>query len=274
MDYVEYSFKCRPVQPTSDILMSLLAEHGFESFVNTEIGIDAFVPFGEDNEARVEETLLHMEGEVSFQRRLIKDQNWNAQWESDYEPVCVGDSFRVRAPFHESEEGFKHEIIIQPQMSFGTGHHGTTWLMLDELSKLPLQGKSILDAGSGTGVLAIAAMKSGASRALAYDIEDWAFENTLQNVTLNDVEVEVLKGDVSIVKESGFGVILANINKNVLLEDLPQFASLLSHSGKLLLSGFFTTDVQELSEKAEKHGLKVIATNSKEEWAQLTLEKL
>jgi ribosomal protein L11 methyltransferase len=274
MDYIQYRFRCVPVKPTTEILISFLAELKFESFVETENGLEAYVAASDDEESLVKQVLQRMEGEISYQREHIKEQNWNAQWESDYEPVCVGEVFRVRAPFHATEEGFKHDIIIQPQMSFGTGHHATTWLMLQEMSRMPLAGNSVLDAGSGTGVLAIAAMKCGAATAFAYDIEDWAYENTIQNVALNNVEVEVVKGDVSAVRGTDFGLILANINKNVLKDDMGDFSSLLQAKGSLLLSGFFLTDVQELTEHAAKNHLKVTAINKKDEWAQLTLQKL
>ncbi|MEM9052027.1 MAG: 50S ribosomal protein L11 methyltransferase [Bacteroidota bacterium] len=273
MNYFLYRFTCEPVQPTAEILVTLLAELEFESFVSTENGVEAYVPANADSETEVKNLLIKMEGEIDYHREEIQDQNWNAQWEADYEPVCVKDKFRVRAPFHKVDPAFEHDILIQPQMSFGTGHHETTWLMLDELHDLNLSGKAVLDAGSGTGVLAIAARRLGAERILAYDIEDWAYENTLENIALNNVEIEVLKGDVSVIGESTFGVILANINKNVLKNDMSAFAQALLSEGHLVLSGFFKTDVEELTTAAGNYGLEIAAVKSKNDWALLNLRK-
>ena len=262
------------MQPTAEILVTMLAYLEFESFVSTEVGVEAYIPSNLDSEEEVKDLIQTLEGEIDYRREEIEDENWNAQWEADYEPVCVKDKFRVRAPFHEVDLAFEHDILIQPQMSFGTGHHETTWLMLDELHDLSLNGNSILDAGSGTGVLAIAARKLGANRVLAYDIEDWAFENTIDNIALNEVEIEVLKGDVSVIGESIFGVILANINKNVLMSDMSAFTKALETGGHLVLSGFFKTDVEELTVAAADLGLEVAAVKSKNDWALLNLIKI
>jgi len=271
MNYFLYRFSCVPAKPTTEILTARLAELDFESFIENENGTDAYVPADVESEEKVQRLIETLEGNITYEREEIAEQNWNAQWEADYQPVCVERTFRVRAPFHENDPTFAHEIVIQPQMSFGTGHHETTWLVLKELSELDCKGKSLLDAGSGTGVLAIAARKLGANRILAYDIEEWAYQNTAENVALNHAEIEVRKGDASAIGEETFDVVLANINKNVLLSDMPRFAKALTPGGHLLLSGFFQTDVEDLVAAAEEHGLTKESVRTKNDWAVVVL---
>ena len=273
MNYFVYRFSCDPVRPTTEILISKLAELDFESFVDNENGTAAYVPVNLESEEKVKSLIAQIEGKVIYQREEIPEQNWNAQWEADYEPVCVEKKFRVRAPFHQIDSSFEHDILIQPQMSFGTGHHETTWLMLNEMDTIEWEGQSLVDAGSGTGVLAIAARKLGAHRVLAYDLEEWAYQNTIENIALNKMEMEIRKGDVSVIGDSLFGVILANINKNVLLNDIPHFAKALEPKGFLLLSGFFKTDVDDLTTFAKRHHLTKVAVQTKNDWALIKLIK-
>jgi ribosomal protein L11 methyltransferase len=273
MNYFVYRFSCEPVKPTTEILTAQLAGLGFESFIDTEQGTDAYVPADSESESEVKALIETLEGTVSYRREEIPEQNWNAQWEADYDPVCVEKKFRVRAPFHQIDASFEHDILIQPQMSFGTGHHETTWLMLNEMDTIEWEGRSLLDAGSGTGVLAISARKLGADRILAYDIEEWAYQNTIENIALNKMEFQVLKGDVSVIGQSTFGVVLANINKNVLLNDIPHFAKALEPKGYLFLSGFFKTDVDDLVAFAERHQLAKVAVQTKNDWALIKLVK-
>lgn len=273
MNYFLYRFTCTPLKPTTEILISHLAGLGFESFIETEQGADAYIPADADSETEVVTLITTMEGAVNYGREEIPEQNWNAQWETDYEPVCVEKKFRVRARFHQIDPSFAIDILIQPQMSFGTGHHETTWLMLNEMETIEWTSKSVLDAGSGTGVLAVAARKLGADRILAYDIEEWAYRNTLENIALNNIQLEVLKGDVSVIGSASFGVILANINKNVLLNDIPHFAKALKPKGYVFLSGFFKTDVDDLVALAKKYHLTKVAVETKNDWALIKLIK-
>jgi len=273
MNYFLYSFTCVPVEPTAEILISMLAEIEFESFVLNDDGVEAYIAADCESEKEVIQLIESLEGKIDYRRKEIKDQNWNAQWEKSYEPVCVRNKIRVRAPFHEPDLDFENDILIQPKMSFGTGHHETTWLMLDALSKLPLAKKSVLDAGSGTGVLAIAASKLGADQIMAYDIEEWAFKNTVENVALNHARIDIHQGDVSVVGESHFGVILANINKNVLLQDMSTFAQSLMPGAHLILSGFFRTDVEEILDAAIERGLTKHEVKFRNDWAMLHLLK-
>lgn len=273
MKYIRYRFECKPLKPTSEILISFLSEEGFESFVESESGIEAYIPVLLENRASVDKVVDSLDADISVLREEIAEENWNAVWESDYEPVVVDKIFRIRAPFHPEDRSFDYDILIKPQMSFGTGHHQTTRLMLKAMSMLDFSGKKVIDAGSGTGVLAIASEKMGAEDVLAYDIEDWAFHNTLENKALNESRVEVLKGGSEILKGKHSDIILANINKNVLLADMNRFSVALEHGGVLVLSGFFDTDSDDLQSAAERFGLKLVKSLFEDEWTCLTFQK-
>ncbi len=273
MSYVRYSFICEPINPTSEILVALLAELEFESFEDNENGVDAYIELEKDDKVRVETKSRGIIGVQEIERKEIPKQNWNAIWEADYEPVRVDKYFRVRAPFHEKDDSFKYEMVIQPKMSFGTGHHETTWLMLKTLSDMDVQNLEVADAGSGTGVLAIAAKKMGANSAFAYDVEDWAYENTVENAALNNTELEIAKGDVGLIQGRSFDLILANINKNVLLSDMNAFANSLNPNGNLIISGFFITDQSDLESAGINAGLKKESSIDRNAWCSMTFTK-
>ncbi|MBV6647954.1 MAG: 50S ribosomal protein L11 methyltransferase, partial [Cyclobacteriaceae bacterium] len=214
-------------------------------------------------------------GEIQWQTEQIVKKNWNKLWEENYDPVIVEDQLIVRAPFHQVDQSYPQEILLVPKMSFGTGHHATTYLMLSQQLKLNHQGKVVYDLGSGTGVLAIMAHMQGASEVFATDIDDWCIENSQENFELNGIDgIHVTKGDVF---SSGLmgpaDIILANINKNVLLKEMTAYATMLSEYGHLLLSGFYVNDVLDVLEKAEAHHLQLASQSSKDEWAVLVLQK-
>lgn len=276
MDYVEVSFEIQPMQPWRDVLIGELAEIDFESFVETETGLQAYIQkelFSEENLHAI--STLNQHGVViTHHIKPIKSENWNAVWEADFEPIIVNDECIVRAPFHPAKN-LPFEIVISPKMSFGTGHHETTWLMMKTLLGVEVSGKEVLDMGSGTGVLAILAEKMGAKAVLAVDVDDWAYENAIENTSLNDtVNITVEKGNVSNIEGQSFHVILANINKNVLLQDMDQYASALKPQGKLLISGFFEMDVPDLMRKATSCGLQLSHKEYKNHWACLKFEKV
>ncbi len=275
MVYTVYHFQLIPQKPTGEILISLLADLPFESFQDTATGFDAFIPADLDTADLVDELVAQWShlGEISYTRESIADQNWNAVWESDYPVVAIGKRCLVRAPFHESDATYEMEIVIHPQMSFGTGHHATTWLMLSLLLDLEVHGQYVLDMGSGTGVLAIAAALRGAMLVQAVDIEDWAYRNTVENAALNGVDIRVAKGDVTQLDGALYHIILANINKNVLLADLKHYAAALHPGGIILLSGFFEPDVKEILAEAGKYGLTHTVTDTKDGWAALKMIK-
>ncbi len=279
MDYFELTIDIKPREPWADILVAELADFGFESFVETETGIQAYAPVQiGDVSSILKETCIHenAEIEVSWNLSEIPHQNWNATWEASFDPVLVDSRLAIIAPFHQAADFPNRElIVIQPQMSFGTGHHQTTYLMSQFLLDLHLLPERVLDMGTGTGVLAILAEKKGAKDILAVDIESWSVENTLENAARNSCsKIRGLLGDIDSIQVGNFGVILANINKNVLKRHMPDYAKLCSNNGLLYLSGFFTSDVAELEQAAKSVGFELVETRDKETWASMKLQKV
>lgn len=276
MDYIELDVKINPRQPGSDLLIAELAERGFESFVDTADGFLAYVPaqqFSESLLAPLQEITAET-GTLTFSKQLIPSQNWNAEWEKQYQPVKVGERCLIRAPFHEPDGNVEIELVIQPQQSFGTGHHPTTRLMAEKLLTTKPAGRYVLDMGCGTGVLSVLAARLGASEVLGIDIETNAVENARENVLRNPVQhVSIEEGTERQIGNRTFDVILANINKNVLLHAMPAYVSALREQGELLLSGFFTTDTDELKNAAASYGLNFRAMLSDGEWALLHFTK-
>jgi ribosomal protein L11 methyltransferase len=278
MDYIEVTINLTPRMPWSDILIAELADLGFESFVETATGIQAYAPESIGNVAAIlQQTSLAVAKDVTVETTtaVIAHQNWNAQWEADFDPVIVDNRLAILAPFHD-ESAFQnqHKIIIQPQMSFGTGHHQTTFLMSQFLMDLEPVPQHILDMGTGTGVLAILAEKRGCNAIVAVDIESWSVENTKENAVRNQCShITALEGDVDCLTGMKFDMILANINKNILKAHLPAYAELLEENGLLYLSGFFFSDVTELTAEAAKSNFNVLEVREKETWAAIKLQK-
>lgn len=276
MDYIELDVKVTPRQPGSDLLISGLAENGFESFAETAEGFLAYIPAAQFSESLLiplQEFTPEM-GTASFSSKHIPSQNWNAEWEKQYEPVWIGTRAVIRAPFHEPFPDVEIELVIQPQQSFGTGHHPTTRLVAEKLLTIPLSGRYILDMGCGTGVLSVLAARLGAAEVLGIDIETNAVENARENVGRNPVRnVTIEEGTEASIGSRSFGLILANINKNVLLKSMPVYAAALRAGGDLLLSGFFTTDTEELVKAGEASGLQFCTSQAENEWALLHLAK-
>ncbi len=275
MNYYAYRFHCNPLQPLGEILVSELADIGFDSFVDTPEGVDAFVPEHADNEMAVRDVAdgLAYLGTLAYNRDFIPAQNWNAVWEADYPVVTIEKRCIVRAPFHKTDDTYELDLLINPQMSFGTGHHATTRLMLTFILDEILAGKTLLDMGTGTGVLAIAAVKLGAAKAIGIDIDAWACRNALENAALNHVDIHVEKGDATLLGKEPFDYILANINKNILLADIQTYAHCLNKSGTLFMSGFFDADVFDIVAAADGCGLAHVSTQTEDHWAALKLIK-
>lgn len=278
MNYYELTIELRDFENWSDILVAYLAEIGFESFVEEAPHLKAYIA---ENEYRGKELLQLMNdvqktgaGIDSFDLQLLAQQNWNAAWESQFEPVYVAEKLRIVAPFHTLAPFDGMELVILPKMSFGTGHHQTTHLICQTMFDLDFQGKRVLDMGAGTGVLAILAEKLGAQEIVAIEIEQWSAENILENVALNgSTKVKAIHGGAEAIGAQPYDMILANINKNVLLAQMALYASALVPNGLLLLSGFFTTDTPDLIAAATALGLKHQQTLDRENWAVLQFIK-
>jgi len=257
-NYLEFQFKIHPLQPGSEILIAELGYAGFESFVENEDGITAYIQTEEYKEEILEDIQIldSDEFEISFTSSEIEQVNWNSEWEKNFNPIVVADKCSVRAPFHEKSDT-EYDIVIEPKMSFGTGHHATTHMMLQHILNNEWKGKSVLDMGCGTGVLAILAELKGAATLDAIDIDNWCYLNTLENVERNNCKnISVYEGTAELLEDKHYDVVIANINRNILLEDIPTYSKCLSSGGKLFLSGFYTEDVPVIEDMCNKNGLK------------------
>ena len=281
LDYIACIFEVAPLQPASDLLIAELGGLGFESFEETATGVVAYV-----NKAFWEPSLLEQlevyqyEGfTFSYTSKEIPQQNWNAQWEENFSPIQVANTCVVRAPFHE-KPSVRYDIVIEPKMSFGTGHHETTHMMLDHILDLDCEDKTVLDMGSGTGVLAILAAMKGATDVDAIDIDHWCYVNATENVQRNDCAfIKIFEGTVVLLSEPPFyakkyHIVLANINRNILLEDMAQYVSHLSSEGYLLMSGFYDQDLGMIKEKAQSLGLVYIRHKEKNDWVAAVFKVL
>lgn len=275
MNYIEYDFKIEPQGVASEILVAELAEWGFESFVDTERGILAYIQESLWNEHILDEIYILKSEEflITYSFRTIEQVNWNEEWEKNFDPISVDGLCTVRAPFHAKTDT-KYDIIIEPKMSFGTGHHETTYMMLQFLLQTDFSGKSVLDMGCGTSVLAIMSEKRGATKITAIDIDDWCVENSIENIQRNDCKcIEVKLGDASLLKNEHFDVVIANINRNILLNDLSLYAATLSQNGMVLLSGFYKSDMPVILEECSKHGLSFVENLERNEWVAVKCVK-
>ncbi|WKX74875.1 50S ribosomal protein L11 methyltransferase [Zobellia laminariae] len=266
--YIEYNFSVTPLQPGSDILIAELGEVGFESFLENEDGVLAYIQKNDWNE-NILETVEILDSElfkVSFELKEIEQENWNATWEQNFEAIQVADQCVVRAPFHE-KPNVQYDIVIEPKMSFGTGHHETTHMMLQFILENDFEGKDVLDMGSGTGVLAILAAMKHANHIDAIDIDNWCYLNAKENVERNNCEhISVFEGDSSLLGNRKYDIILANINRNILLADISVYADNLKENGTLFLSGFYEEDIPLISETCLKAGLKFEKNLQKNNW--------
>jgi ribosomal protein L11 methyltransferase len=274
MEYLKFTFSVNPIEPGNEVLIAHLGEVGFESFVENENGFDAFIPKSQFLEEFIPKKDSFEGISFSFVQELIPTANWNEEWEKNFSPVFVEDKLCIRAPFHNVPTAGVLDIVIMPKMSFGTGHHDTTWMMSKRIFESEIKGKSFLDMGCGTGVLAILAQKLGAIGIHAIDIDEWSITNTIENCEVNYcTEIKIEKGDAGILESNKFDFIAANINRNVLLKDIPAYTTSLKSNGKLIMSGFFETDFDKLIEAANKAGLQLISTDSKNGWGLIELEK-
>jgi len=273
--YLGYYFKVKPLQPAIEILIAELGYAGFESFVETEEGVTAYIQKDEWYDTILDDIhiLKSDEFEISYTSEEIEQTNWNEEWEKNFNPIIVDDKCSVRAPFHEKPKT-QYDIIIEPKMSFGTGHHETTHMMIQHILQNDFRGKSVLDMGCGTGVLAILAELKGAKPIDAIDYDNWCYLNSLENVERNNCKhITVLEGDANLLEGRRYDTVIANINRNILLQDIKTYAKCLHRNGMLFLSGFYDDDSALIEAECHKYHLKRIETLEKNNWVALKFQK-
>ena len=273
--YIAYVFNVSPKDPVTEMLIAQLGYIGFESFVENESGVVAYIQKKDWNSNKVEDLYLlnSNEFDITFKYSEIEQTNWNKEWEKNFNPIQVNGQVSIRAPFHENPS-LNFDIVIEPKMSFGTGHHETTHMMVQHLLALDLKNKKVLDMGCGTGILAIFAEMKGAQPTDAIDIDSWCYQNSLENVQRNGCKhITVLEGDSSLLKGKEYDVVIANINRNILLSDMKIYTDCLREKGVLLLSGFYKEDISIIESEVIKHGLVLDKMIQKNTWVALKYMK-
>lgn len=273
--YIQLKLTISPLESGQEIALAFLGEMGFESFVETTEGLEAYIQEESWTPDLLDQLYPLVENglDIGWSLTAIPPENWNAVWESDFQPILIEDQCAVRAHFHAPID-VPFELVITPKMSFGTGHHQTTHMMLNTLLNNPPKDEVVLDMGCGTGVLAILAEKLGAVSIDAIDVESWCFENTVENAAMNDCKkVNAIEGDRQLIPEKEYGTIIANINLNVLLLDIPLYAERLRSNGKLFLSGFYTHDIPAIESKANQNGLQMVDYQQKDNWVAAHFHK-
>jgi ribosomal protein L11 methyltransferase len=268
LNYIAYHFKIAPLQPGSEILIAELGEAGFESFVEEEDGITAYIQQVDWRKDILKEVRIISSDafEISYRMEKIEQVNWNLAWEKNFEAINVNEQCVVRAPFHPKTDA-EYEIIIEPKMSFGTGHHETTFMMLQFILENDFKGKSVLDMGCGTAVLAILAKMRGASMVDAIDIDEWCYENSLENTMRNGCDdISVILGDATAIPKQKYHTVIANINRNILLNDLETYKESMIGGGALYLSGFYAEDLPIISDACNKLGFSFVEKKEKNKW--------
>jgi ribosomal protein L11 methyltransferase len=272
--YIAYDFNVSPKEPAIEMLIAQLGYVGFESFVEQDCGVTAYIQKQEWNSKILDDVfMLHSnEFNITFEHNEIAQTNWNEEWEKNFNPIQVDDLVSIRAPFH-TNPSLQFDIVIEPKMSFGTGHHETTHMMVQHLLALDLDTKKVLDMGCGTGILAIFAEMKGAKPIDAIDIDSWCYENSLENIQRNNCNhITVYEGDASLLKEK-YDVIIANINRNILLSDMKTYTDCLNENGVLLLSGFYKEDIVIIEDEVNKHGLTFETMIQRNNWVALKYVK-
>ncbi len=275
MNYIELQLRLSP--DYTDILTAELGELGYESFVETDEGLNAYIVEPDFDEKALQQLIAKYADQtaIAYEVSSLEKRNWNAEWEREYEPIEVAGQVRVRASFHPMDARFRYDIVINPKMSFGTGHHETTAMMLEQQLSLDFTEKTVLDVGSGTGILAVLAAKMGARAVIAFDIEEWAVENARENAELNNCpQITVFQGTIDDVPvDTHYEVILANINRNVLLAEIPAYVALMTASSVLIVSGFYEFDAPDIQQKAEEAGLTLTKRMTNNQWTSLAFER-
>ena len=278
MDYIELQCKIssEKIQDISEILIAELNEIGYESYDETDEGINAYILEKFFDLSKVKNLQVNqIPGvKISYSHEIIKTQNWNQVWEKNFEPILIEDKCIIRAPFHTNTPKAPYEIIIEPKMSFGTGHHETTYLMLKTMLEIDFSDKTVLDMGCGTGVLAILASLKNAGEITAIDIDEWAYNNTLENIKKNNcTNINVYQGDASLLKNQKFDIIVANINRNILMDDIKHYSAVLNSNGILLLSGIYDKDMPMIRDVTSENNLDYISHIEKHSWVAVKFHK-
>lgn len=259
----------------SEILMAELAELGFDSFTEEPTGLNAYVEDVQFQEAATKQLLEQyaVKTPLLYTINGIERKNWNAEWEANFEPIVIAKNIYVRADFHPEGVGFDHEIIITPKMSFGTGHHETTSMVLEHQLSINHQQKTVLDIGCGTGILAILAAQLGAKKVDAFDIDEWSVENSRENFELNNVSISVRQGIIQDQPTAKYDILLANINRNILIDQIPLYVDFMAEKSVIVVSGFYEKDIADIENVAAANGLQKAATLTKNNWASVVFER-
>lgn len=281
MNYIELQVKyTAKADFFADLITAELGEIGYDSFIQETDIIKAYIEesiFSEENISSLINTNNKEFGTVLFSWQKIETVNWNTKWEEQFQPVEIDSRCIIKAPFHKVEKKYEMEVIIEPKMSFGTGHHSTTSLVVESLLDIDCNNKSVVDCGSGTGILAIVAAMKGASSIKAFDIDDWCYENTLENIELNDVDkskFEVFTGGFEVIKPNEtFDIVIANINRNILINSMQQLADCMKDGSILLLSGFYEEDIPQIKDAALQKNLKFVSFKEKNRWVTCSFTK-
>jgi ribosomal protein L11 methyltransferase len=274
--YIEYHFTVSPKEPGTEILIAELGAVGFESFVENEQGVIGYIQKEDWNTTLLDAIFILNSDEfiIQYTKNEVEQTNWNAEWEKNFKPIQVDDLVSIRAPFHENPH-LKYDIVIVPKMSFGTGHHETTHMMVQHLLALDLENKKVLDMGCGTGILAIFAEMKGANPIDAIDIDAWCYENSLENIARNNCShIAVFEGDSALLINKKYDVIIANINRNILLDDMSIYTNCLHENGVLLLSGFYQEDISVIDAEVSKYNLQLESFIERNNWVALKYNKL
>ena len=274
MEYLEIQFICD--ESYRDIIIAELDVAGFESFWETDNGLNAYIAKSEYDEELLNAVLTKYQSftSINFEVRGMKEKNWNEEWEKNYDPIIVEDQIFVGASFHQASQHYPYNILINPRMSFGTGHHETTYLMLSYQLEIDQKQKTVLDLGCGTGILAIMSAMCGASKIMAVDNNDWVIENCKDNIIQNKASIELIQGTIENVPTQKVDIILANINKNVLLAESPKYLDYLSENGTMIMSGFYNHDIAEIAKVIAPKGWKIESQKEHNQWAALKFVKL
>ena len=277
MEYIEIDIRLKLANPYAEIFIARLNEIKYESFSTDEFGLKAYIRSDLFNKKKLTEIVDDISSftKIDLSINAIKKENWNADWENNYSPVHINKDCVIRAHFHDRFPNIEHEIIITPKMSFGTGHHETTFLVMNQIFELNLEGKQVLDIGSGTGVLSILASKLGAKKIVGIDIDKWAYENAIENSKLNNISnIQFIEGTAESIGKKMYDVVLANINRNIILADIQKYAKAMHAKSDIILSGFLKQDVKIILNKIKQLKFNLVASKNKNKWQMLHLRRV